>query len=287
MNDLNTSSIFAAGRSSSADTSYLNFYDGHSWAPVASTLGASNISQLSLVPLQDGHGANAILQDDRMLMLSGTLDDSSFGQASMALFDGANLIPYMNTAGSAGAQGSMAGLFRSQSTFSFSLRHLLATGIVILISIAIAAGVVFLLVLAGVLWTLFARRDDALGTKYAEEDDGSDGGSAGAQHRPSSLLAHINAATRGTIVGALGAEKARGEEHEMSPTTYGGGHGEPDGSNYLRAETPSDAMAGLGMGEDEPGRAAHARYSFDGAGEGELPLSVGQELEVLDDRDHS
>ncbi|KZV61437.1 hypothetical protein PENSPDRAFT_658902 [Peniophora sp. CONT] len=290
VNDLNTTSIFAAGRSSSADTSYLSFYDGSSWTPVASTLGASNISQLSMVPLQDGHGANAILQDDRMLMLSGTLDDTSFGQASMALFDGASLIPYMNTAGAGGAQGSMSGLFHSQSTFSFSLRHLLATGIVILISIAIAAGVVFLLVLAGVLWTLFARRDDALGAKYADEDDASDRDSAGAQHRPSSLLAHINAATRGTIVGALGVEKARGaggEEHEMSPTTYGGMSGEPDGSNYLRAETPNDAMAGLGMGEDEPGRAAHARYSFDGAGEGELPLSVGMELEVLDDRDHS
>ncbi|VDB95910.1 unnamed protein product [Peniophora sp. CBMAI 1063] len=292
VNDLNTTSIFAAGRSSSADTSYLSFYDGSSWTSVASTLGASNISQLSMVPLQDGHSANSILQDDRMLMLSGTLDDSSFGQASMALFDGASLIPFMSTAGAGGSQGSMAGLFHSQSTFSFSLRHLLATGIVILISIAIAAGVVFLLVLAGVLWTLFARRDDALGAKYAEEDDASDRDSAGAQHRPSSLLAHINAATRGTIVGALGAEKMRGgEEHEMSPTTYGGmsgtAYGEPDGSNYLRAETPNDAMAGLGMGEDEPGRAAHARYSFDGAGEGELPLSVGQELEVLDDRDHS
>jgi hypothetical protein len=38
---------------------------------------------------------------------------------------------------------------------------------------------------------------------------------------------------------------------------------------------------------EETGRPAHARYSFDGSGEGELRLVVGQELEILDDRDHS
>lgn len=60
----------------------------------------------------------------------------------------------------------------------------------------------------------------------------------------------------------------------------------PDASNYLRAETPSDAFGGGLVGE-ETRRPAHARYSFDGAGEGELALAVGQELEILDDRDHS
>jgi F-box-like len=37
----------------------------------------------------------------------------------------------------------------------------------------------------------------------------------------------------------------------------------------------------------ETGRPAHARYSFDGRGEGELELAVGQEIEILDDNDHS
>lgn len=32
-------------------------------------------------------------------------------------------------------------------------------------------------------------------------------------------------------------------------------------------------------------RPAHTRYSFDGAGEAEIPLTAGLEVEVLDDQD--
>ena len=167
----------------------------------------------------------------------------------------------------------------------------LATGVVILISIAIAAGVVFLLVLTGILWTLFSRRDDALNkfdVNAVEEDDES------AQHRPSSLLAHITAATRTTITGSQNPFNNFNSEKEEEMATAGAatstvGHDPfsgPDASNYIRAETPSDAIAGMG-GEEDAGGPAHARYSFDGAGEGELPLSEGQDLEILDDRDHS
>jgi hypothetical protein len=148
---------------------------------------------------------------------------------------------------------------------------------------AIAAGVVFLLALIGILWTLFSRRDDKLKMDGAVDDDDDDD-----QHRPSSLLEHINAATRTTIIGnspfaaaAVAGYDKDEEEHEK--------HGEhddpygPDASNYLRAETPSDVNGGL-MGE-ELSRPAHARYSFDGAGEGELPLVAGTEVDILDDRD--
>lgn len=159
----------------------------------------------------------------------------------------------------------------------------LATGVVILISIAIAAGVVFLLALIGILWTLFSRREDKL-NKFdvvEEEDDDS------THHRPSSLLEHINAATRTTILGAspfsnYNAEKDEGGVSRGNPTP------EPDpfaadASHYVRAETPSDAVGGILA--EEMSRPAHARYSFDGGGEGELAISAGAEVEVLDDRD--
>lgn len=160
----------------------------------------------------------------------------------------------------------------------------LATGVVILISIAIAAGVVFLLSLIGILWTLFSRRDDKLNKLDLQNDDDDDS----THHRPSSLLEHINAATRTTIIGSspfANFNQDKEEEkvgnaplsaHEQDP--FG-----PDASNYLRAETPSDAAGG--MMAEEPSRPAHARYSFDGTGEGELPLTAGAEVEVLDDRD--
>ena len=160
----------------------------------------------------------------------------------------------------------------------------LATGVVILISIAIAAGVVFLLALIGILWTLFSRRDDKL-AKFdpAEVDDDES-----STHRPSSLLEHINAATRSTILAGqspfanMSSEKeadASGAAVSSANDPFG-----PDASNFARAETPSDAIVG-GLANEDMSRSAHARYSFDGAGEGELPLVQGQEIEVLDDGD--
>ena len=160
----------------------------------------------------------------------------------------------------------------------------LAVGVVILISIAIAAGVVFLLALIGILWTLFTRRDDKLGKFEGAEDDDDDS----THHRPSSLLDHINAATRNTILGTS-SPFGFGREKDEALTTKGAMASDldpfaADGSNYLRAETPSDAHAGI-LATEETSRPAHARYSFDGTGEGELALTAGTEVEVLDDRD--
>lgn len=160
-------------------------------------------------------------------------------------------------------------------------------GVVILISIAIAAGVVFLLALIGILWTLFSRRDD----KLAKYDGGEDEDDDSTHHRPSSLLDHINAATRNTILGTpspfgFGA----GEKDDVIPMKATRTDMDPfaaDGSNYLRAETPSEAGAAGGIldADEELSRPAHARYSFDGTGEGELALTAGLEVEILDDRD--
>lgn len=153
----------------------------------------------------------------------------------------------------------------------------------ILISIAIAAGIVFLLALIGILWTLFSRRDDKLNKFDTADIDGDDDST----HRPSSLLAHINAATRTTIIGGqspFGQQNTEKEGEMTGAVVTDHDPFEPDASNYVRAETPSDAVVGT-MGGEEMSRPAHARYSFDGNGEGELPLVAGQEIEVVDDHD--
>ncbi|KAF8210076.1 cortical protein marker for cell polarity-domain-containing protein [Mycena galopus ATCC 62051] len=286
VNDGNVSSIFAAGRSTDATSSFLSFWNGISWTALSSAFESNTtVAQLTMVPLQDTHDNNPIIQSDRMLMISGLLADSSFGNASTALFDGQTFYPYIVSTSSTGSSGTVSSLFSSLATFSFTQHKFLATGIVILISIAIAAGVVFLLALIGILWTLFSRRDDKLNNKYEaaeEEDDDS------THHRPSSLLEHINAATRTTIIGAspfanYGAKEdkqpeTRSHTPDQDPDPFA-----PDASNYMRAETPSDAIGGIMT--EETSRPAQARYSFDGTGDGELPLSAGSAVEVLDDRD--
>jgi len=155
----------------------------------------------------------------------------------------------------------------------------MATAIVIIISIAISAAFIFILALIGILWTLFSRKDDKIAKFDTDGDDDS------VQPHPSALLEHIAAATRTTILGpaAYSAEK---EEEKTSSGSHSGVEHDPfgpDASNYLRAETPSDAIGGILA--EETSRPAHARYSFDGTGEGELQLSAGAEVEVLDDRD--
>lgn len=130
-----------------------------------------------------------------------------------------------------------------------------------------------------------SRRDDKL-ARYENEEDDDDS----IQHRPSSLLEHINAATRTTILGtqspfnnfSVEKEEAAREGVEPEVDPFG-----PDASNYLRAATPSDAVIGTMVAEEESSRPAHARYSFDGSGEGELPLTAGMEIDVLDDRDNA
>ncbi|KAL0956070.1 hypothetical protein HGRIS_002239 [Hohenbuehelia grisea] len=303
VNGGNTSSIFAAGRVSDGSATFMSFWNGVSWRQLDSTLQPNTtVSQLAMVPLQGDHDANGIIQSDRMLMVSGSLFDSSFGNVSSALYDGQSFLPYIVSTSASGASGAVAALFHSFSNFSFNRRKFLAKGVVILISIAIAAGVVFLIALIGILWTLFTRRDDNLqkfDNAAIEDDDES------TQHRPSSLLEHINAATRTTILGGLaggavaagkaGSDDDEQEKYPMQERTPG-----PDGayaakdqadpfgpdadeSHYVRADTPSDAAGGL-MPE-ESSRPAHARYSFDGTGEGELPMTAGTQLMVLDDRD--
>lgn len=162
----------------------------------------------------------------------------------------------------------------------------LATGIVILISMAVAIGIVFFLLLAGVIWTLLSRDNSQLDQKaYVEDDDDS-------LHRPSSLLEHINAATRSTILGTsagAGAVTGRQSTEDRAGASTEGGH-TTDGDGWRRAETPAVASGSgvVGTGnepEEEIGRPAFARYSFDGEGEGELPLQTGAQLSVLDDRD--
>ena len=159
-----------------------------------------------------------------------------------------------------------------------SFTDFLATGVVILISIAIGAGFVFLLALIGILWTLFSRNDEKVNKLDSTNEDDDDS----TNYRPSSLLEHINAATRTTILGAGALHNQNTENGEENATRDADPFG-PDGSNYVRAETPSDAVGG--MLAEETSRPAHARYSFDGAGEGELAMSTGTEVEVLDDRD--
>ncbi|KAF8325204.1 cortical protein marker for cell polarity-domain-containing protein [Cantharellus anzutake] len=281
INDKNLNSIFVAGKSAD-ETSFLAYWDGSSWNIIDGGLVQSTtVSQLDLVPLRDQHIANNVLAQDRALLISGTLSSSTFGNVSSALFDGKSFYPYITSISGSGAQGVIAGFFHSLSTFSSASRHVLGVGVVILISIAISAGIVFFLLLVGILLTLFSRESTAIDPKDWDQDENE-------SLRPSSLLEHVNAATRSAIIGnaALAETTSPEDDRRQAPSRGSEEYGttEQDHDGWRRAETPA-VPAGADYDQEEEGRLAHVRYSFEGQGEGELPLETGTELLVLDDRD--
>lgn len=127
---------------------------------------------------------------------------------------------------------------------------------VILISIAIAAGIVFFLLLIGVLWTIFSRRGEQPQEEYVEQEGDDDS----LHHRPSSLLEHINAATRNTIVGSPAGLVFASAEKAVSPDPTDGTHvADPE------AEAEDDDGMGTGQAYNDPdgeGRIARARCEY-------------------------
>ena len=92
--------------------------------PADSTLDSnSSVGQLTIVPLQNTHPSNGVIEPDRVLMISGLLKGPGFDQASTALFDGQTLVPYTVAVTTSGAVGYVATLFHSISTFSFVQRR--------------------------------------------------------------------------------------------------------------------------------------------------------------------
>lgn len=76
-----------------------------------------------MVPLREDHAANGIIEKDRMLLVSGTLSDQTFGSASSALFDGQNFIPYIVTTSASGDPGAVSALIHSFTSYSFNSRR--------------------------------------------------------------------------------------------------------------------------------------------------------------------
>lgn len=238
VDDLNMNAIFVAGRSSDGSEPYLAKWDGTSYEPLQSAELTSDtgIAQLTFVPINKAHKSNSILENNRLLVVSGALKMRSYGNVSSAFFDGQSWTPFLITTGSSGSPGIVRTFSRSTEVLKFpNLKHL-AVGLVILISIAIGLGVVFLLVLLGLLVALARRRPNrGVDVPISPSDEML----STEKKRPSSLLATLNAATENVMgagaagagagaagVGAAAAATSSGHGRNPSaPLTTEGGYG--------------------------------------------------------------
>ena len=266
--DHDENKIFVAGASTSG-APYLLYWNGTEWQDVNnSTLGAgSGVQQLVFVPLAKDHDSNGVLESNRMLLVSGNLQINATSVSS-ALFDGASWYPFLVATAASGSAGAVSQLFYSITNFSLSAAGHLAAGLVILVSIAIGLGVVFLLVLIGLLVALARRKEEQ---QYPPRDPAHEQDAAGLHRgqRPSSLLQTVGVATAVMLEGK-GGEKSYPQDQHDADSSFG-----------------DDSAIGYGseFGEEREASTALARYSFHAEHPGELSISANEQLSILESGD--
>ncbi len=299
----NVDKVFVAGVSNTDLSPYVRYWNSSAWADVNSNglEQGSEVTQLVFVPVKDNHASNEVIESDRMLLVSGDLTINSTAM-SAALFDGASWYPYLIATAASGAAGSIANFYYSDTNFNLSASHHLSVGIVILISMAIALGVVFLLVLIGVLVALARRRDEPA---YPPQEQRDSAESVYAHRAPNDLLATVGAATAVLLDGNNGAEKAGAAGGAGGAAAAAGDekrHRAQDpgsGSNLDHDSIAGPAGYGAGAAEGADGddevlsydshqfgdAVARTRYSFEAEHPGELTVRAGEDLVILEGSD--
>lgn len=153
---------WAAGNNAEGSSSYLSKYESGKWSAVSDLGEGTTVRGLQILSVTENHSSSkdSLVPADQVLLLSGNINTSSAGNASVALFDGATIVPFVLATKSDGSPGTMSQMFVSNPSGlmkSSSSKHL-ALGLVVLIGLAIALALIFMLVVAGILLERFRRR---------------------------------------------------------------------------------------------------------------------------------
>ncbi|KAI0417399.1 cortical protein marker for cell polarity-domain-containing protein [Xylaria grammica] len=143
--------IWVAGTRSDG-TAYLMKYDD-GWAPASITLEPETvITSLQMFTLKEDHDKSDLVDQDRVLLLTGSIGIAGFGTASGAIYNGMN-----TTVGS----GSLSKIFvEKENFFKSSSKHGLALGFIVLIGLVISLGLTLLIVAAGLALDRYRKKRD-------------------------------------------------------------------------------------------------------------------------------
>lgn len=247
-----------------------------------------------------------------MLLASGHLDLNTFGNVSAALYDGSQWFPLALSTKMDGTPGQLQEVFRETTCCTainvirkcldhveyrfchlyVSLDHLPVPA-VILISIAISLGLIFVLVGAGLL-ALFAKR------KYSEPDvpEPMPPYLPGQNNRPSSLVAMLDSAQAKTlgasaaaaIAGAAGAAATAGPSNEkhlqQDPTSQSAAGGVASASAFAALMAAAAAANPNEAPSDDNPRLYYAKYPFEAKEYGELGFDANEPIVVTDASDN-
>lgn len=170
--DNNTQHVYVSGQANDASAStYIRVWDGQQFLTPKTELGpGSSISGLSMLPVTTTNASSSLGQN--ALLVSGFINLGTRGNVSAAFFDGDNWTPYLVTSSSANGNDASTSSSSSalNSVFYFEQIPFIApsnnkgsmpTPLVILVSIAISLGIVFLIVLCSMLFVHIKRKRDA------------------------------------------------------------------------------------------------------------------------------
>jgi hypothetical protein len=163
LNGNGVDSVFASGLDSSTGNAYVSHWNGTVWNSIDSVMKpGSVITELVLLELATHHTENNVLAANQVLLISGNIELDNFGNASGVFFDGTSYqAAYLTTTDD--GQSGVVNSFFSQQSKSFSLipgQNHMRRGVVVVISMAIAFGLIFLLVGLGLLVAFFRRRGE-------------------------------------------------------------------------------------------------------------------------------
>ena len=155
----NYNEFWAAGTASNNGSVYLAKYSDDAWTSVSGLDGTSMIRGLQVIGVTSNHDSSNLMPNDQVLMLTGSINIASYGNASAALFNGTDFQPFILTNREDGSQGTISSIFVSrQGNLMRSGGGHLALGFVVLIGLAIALGCIFFIVVAGIIMERVRRK---------------------------------------------------------------------------------------------------------------------------------
>ncbi|OAQ72237.1 cellular morphogenesis protein [Pochonia chlamydosporia 170] len=144
--------VWVAGKSAKDGSVYLMKYDGSKWLSANETLPARTILRsLQVFSLTKNHDKTDLLGESQALMMTGSIMIPGVGIASAAIFNGTHYRPYALTTNSGNAPGTIARIFTQKDDFFSTGGGSMPLGFVVLIGLAIALGLILLMVVAGII----------------------------------------------------------------------------------------------------------------------------------------
>ncbi|KAJ2553871.1 hypothetical protein EV175_002782 [Coemansia sp. RSA 1933] len=175
-----SNAVYIIGTTSGSGSPYFAMYDGSSISVQSFTIGSqSTINSILEVPRSRipssvlGSSSSLNRRDESsvpsgyVLMVSGDLYLSSGQRVSNAFFYNNQWAPFLSTIQADGSPGYVSSVFYEIPPTNVYQRHRLSVALVILIAVAIALGITFLIVCAGLVYIYLRNRREAAATTSA------------------------------------------------------------------------------------------------------------------------